>query len=223
MAKKKNVFFVDISDSVKQLVYQPWYDKIKGFDDLFQASLYNVTANLSKSGVTVGRKALRNATTEWGKSRMMGNHFGVRFAPYGRSSGREDTGNMYDSMTYKVKENPGGNLWQGEFGWFSPDAADSYFNKQENGFMSYMRFDPVRTAATGIAKFKEGRGKWIEGAKSGQAGLQSIRKRMNAAYTAAWNEAASIYQSAGGPSPGTYLQAQARKKERLSYTFRSGR
>ena len=210
MSKKKNVFFVNIEDSVKALIPGPFYDKVEGFDDLFQASLYNVTENLAKSGVTVAQKTLRNATTEWGKSRMAGNHFGVRFSPYGRSSGREKTGNMYDSLTYEVQESAGKNIWKGSFGWDDAGKND-YIQKQENGFMSYMRFDPVRTAATGIAKFKEGEAKWVPGAKSLPAGRESIRKRMAAAYSAAWNEAASIYESAGGPSPGNYLQARARR------------
>lgn len=215
MANKKNVFFVDIDDTIRQFIPSPFVKKVKGFSEYFQASLYNVTENLAKSGVTVARRTLRGAKTEWGKSRMAGNHFGVRFASYGRSEGREDSGFMYDSLDYSVERQGGDNIWKGSFGWDSNTVQKApYIEKQENGFMSAMRFDPVATSKSGIAKFKEGRTKWIPGAKSLPAARESVRKRTQAAYSAAWNEAAKLWNSSGGSFPGTYLQARASRGAR---------
>lgn len=217
MANKKGVVFVDIGDAVRNFIPGPFVEKIKGFDDYFQNALLNVTENLAKSGVTVARRTIRGAKTEWGKSRMAGNHFGVRFAPYGRSEGRENTGFMYDSLSYDVKLSGGNNMWKAFYGWDDKTIQQApYIEKQENGFMSAMRFDPVATSRSGIAKFREGRSKWIPGAESLPAARESIRKRSASAYSAAWNQAVQLWEASGNKSPGTFKESRARRSERQS-------
>ncbi len=221
MANKKGVMFVDLTDEIRQIIPGPFVEKLKGFDDYFQSALYNVTENLAKSGVTVAQRTLRNAKTEWGKSRMAGNHFGVRFAPYGRSEGREDTGFMYDSLSYSVDfAISGWNVWKGSFGWDDSVVSQApYIKDQENGFMSFMRFDPVATAKNGKARFREGRSKWIPGAQSLPAATESVRKRMASAYSAAWNEAVKVWESSGNSSPGSYMQARRKYVEERTRRF----
>lgn len=219
---KRGVFFVD-ADIIKKNIPGPFFiSKVKAFEAYFQNEILNVTENLAKSGVTVARQAIRNAKTEWGKSRLSGNHFGVRFAPYGRTEGREDTGFMYDSLSYDVELTGAKNVWNGVFGW--PTAAIertkrkdgiSYIEKQENGFYSTRKFDPVATAATGRAQFKKGAPKWVPGARSLPQGAESIRKRAASAYSAAWNEATRKWYSDGfKTNPGSYIQARDRRAAR---------
>lgn len=216
---KKGVLIFD-ADQIRAQIPAPFLrQKVKSFEAYFQNELYNVTENLAKSGVTVARRALRDAKTEWGKSRMAGNHFGVRFAPYGRSEGREDTGFMYDSLSYDVEITGARNNWRGIFGW--PVSAiektrkggqRSYIELQENGFYGTGKFDPVATAASGKAKFKEGAPKWIPGAKSLPQASESIRKRAQSAYSAAWNEAVRKWYSDGfKTNPGSYKEARQRR------------
>jgi hypothetical protein len=212
VASKRNVFFVDYEVIKKQIPGPLYKNKIKAFEKYFQEQLLNVTENLAKSGVTVAQEGLREAKTEWGKSRMIGNHYGVRFAPFGRSEGRERTGFMYDSLSWDVQLKNGKNNWRGLFGW--PQSAITqapYIIGQENGFYSAGKFDPVATAKSGIAKFREGKEKWIPGAKSLPKAAESIRKRAQAAYSAAWNQARKNWFSDNmKANPGTYLEARTR-------------
>jgi hypothetical protein len=194
--------------------------QLEGFDYFFQIQVKAVVANLAVSGVTEARKVIRNAKTEWGKSRMAGNHYGVRFAPYGRSEGREDTGFMYDSLIARVI--PGGkDSWKGTWGWSANTLHRApYIRYQDQGFMSAGRFDPVATAATGKAQFSGGSGaqpwrggasgsKWIEGAGSMYKSRDEVAKRTQSAFSAAWNEATIEFRKAGKKGdPGSYLKAR---------------
>ena len=172
-------------------------NSIKSLDAYIQASLKNVTDYLARSGVTVARKALREATTpaDWGKSRMAGEHYGVRFAPYGRSAGREETGHMYDSLTSSVSmASYGKTMWRGTFGWENPEK---YIVYQEVGFFSTGVFDPGATAASGRAKFTSGKEKYIPGARSLPKAVVSIKKRVPAALSAVRNEAIRMWKADG--------------------------
>jgi hypothetical protein len=191
--------------------------QVEGFNEYFQVQLRNVVERLATSGVNVARRTIREAKTEWGKSRMAGNHYGVRFAPYGRSEGREDTGFMYDSLTSSVRKD--GNTWRGVWGW--PDSAirkAGYIPLQEFGFYASGKFDPVATAASGKAKFQAvqgGRGKWIPGAYSMFASRDSIGKRIESAFSQAWNQARVDFKAAGNSSdPGSYLENRAKEYSR---------
>jgi hypothetical protein len=172
-------------------------NSIRSLDAYIQASLKNVTDYLARSGVTVARRNLREATTpqDWGKSRMAGEHYGVRFAPYGRSAGREETGHMYDSLTSSVKmASYGKTMWRGTFGWENPKA---YIVYQELGFYSTGAFDPGATAASGRAKFTTGIEQYIPGARSLPKALPSIRRRIPAALSAVRNEAIRMWKADG--------------------------
>lgn len=198
--------------------------KFQEFEQYFAREIRNVVQTLAKSGVTVARRTLREAKTEWGKSRMAGNHFGVRFAPYGRSEGREDTGLMYDSLSvFEPQEigtfgggGGGYDSFRGAWGWSSSAVAKApYIEAQEFGFFSNSKFDPVATAASGRASFKEGDGygdlKWVPGAQSLRAAEKSVSRRTQAAFSAAWNQAVKNWNSDNlKGNPGTYKEARVR-------------
>lgn len=185
--------------------------QIQGFNLFLQAQIKNVTENLVKSGVTKAREKLRSSVTDWGQARMAGSYFGVSFARYGRTAGREETGFMYDSLSWSVDLAPSGKtMWRGRFGW--DDAALSkapYIPYQEQGFYSTGAFDIEATSASGIAKFTSGREKWIEGAGSIPFARRSIERRAPAAYSAARNEAIKLFNEAGFKgNPGKYADVK---------------
>ena len=194
--------------------------KLKEFEEYFAREVKNVVQTLAKSGVTVAQRTLREAKTEWGKSRMAGNHFGVRFAPYGRSEGREDTGFMYDSLSAFSPERVGvvggSDTFRGRWGWSDAAlAAAPYIEAQEFGFFSNSKFDPVATAASGRARFRDGDGyndlKWVPGANSLRASEKSVKRRTQAAFSAAWNQAVRNWNSNNlKGNPGTYRDARVR-------------
>jgi hypothetical protein len=174
--------------------------QFENFDKFLNAQLIAVTQNLAKSGVTETRKKLREATTSWGEARMAGVYYGVRFAPEGRSSGREKTGTMYDSLSSRVETglDASGFFVEGVFGWSKPTIAKyPYIVFQELGFYSTGRFDPVATAASGRARFKEGPPRFVRGAASLPKARVEVAKRAASAYSAAWNEAVKQYNAGG--------------------------
>jgi len=185
--------------------------QVEGFSVFLQAQIKNVTENLVRSGVSKAREKLRSSVTGWGQARMAGNYFGVSFARYGRTAGREETGFMYDSLSSSVNLAPSGKtMWRGTFGW--DDAALSkapYIPYQEQGFYSTGVFDPSATAASGIAKFTSGKEKWIEGAGSIPFARKSIERRAPAAYSAALNEAIKQFKANGFKGePSKYADAK---------------
>lgn len=188
-------------------------EQFVGFNVFLQAQIKNVTRSLVAGGVTSARKKLRNSVTDWGESRMAGSHYGVSFARYGRTSGREETGFMYDSLSFDVKSY-GGTGWRGNFGW--DDAALTkapYIPYQEQGFYSTGAFDPIRTAASGIAKFQSGMEKWIEGARSIPYATKEVKKRAPAAYSAALNEAIKQFKASGFKgNPNKYADVKTKIK-----------
>ena len=159
-----------------------------------------VTQNLAQSGANIAKEALERAETPWGRARIAGQYGDVRFKPYGRSAGRNETGFMIDSLS----------AWQGKiskgartrveayFGW-TPEIINSnpYILFQAQGFRSNTVFDPQRTRATGIAKFKKGNGRLVPGALPLRGAGPSIKKRVQSAYSAAWNEAVKIWRADG--------------------------
>ena len=186
-------------------------NQIEGFSVFLQAQIKNVTENLVKSGVTKAREKLRSSVTDWGQARMAGSYFGVSFARYGRTAGREETGFMYDSLSSSVQLAPSGKtMWRGRFGWDDQALNKApYIPYQEQGFYSTGAFDPVRTAASGVAKFKEGPEKWIEGAGSIPFARRSIERRAPAAYSAALNEAIKQFKANGFKGkPGRYADVK---------------
>jgi hypothetical protein len=175
--------------------------EFSGFENFLQEQLINVTRNLSKSGITETAKALRAAKTDWGSARIRGEYFGVRFAPEGKSEGREKSGTMIDSLSSGIRtgRSRDGLFVEGFYGWTDNAVAKNpYIFYQERGFWSVGVFDPAATAASGRAKFKESPNKkWIRGASSLPKSQQQVAKRASSAFSAAWNEAVRQYNGKG--------------------------
>lgn len=206
-----------ISGTVVQEIDGPeMKGRMGNLKDFFETQLAVVTQNLAQSGANIGKRKLRAAETPWGRARMSGDYGGVRFKPYGRSAGREDTGNMYDSLeAWLLPSNTrtSSNRFNGYFGW-RPETIrkDPYILLQAQGFRSNGSFDPVATAASGIAKFKKGPEKFVQGAFPLSDAYKSIRNRAQSAYSAAWNEAVKQWNANGFKgNPGSYLDRRAAK------------
>jgi len=174
--------------------------QFQNFDNFLNAQLVAVTNNLAKSGITETRKALRAGTTRWGIARMAGEYYGVRFAPEGRSEGREKTGRMYDSVSSRIEtgKDADGFFVEGKFGWSKAIIAkDPYILFQEIGFYSTGVFDPAATKASGRARFTTGPPKFIRGAATLPKARREVEKRVASGYSAAWNEAVKQYNAGG--------------------------
>jgi hypothetical protein len=190
--------------------------KLKGFEALFQEQLAAVSENLLKGAVSRAQTHLNQAETPlgWGRSRMAGERDGIRFKPYGKSPGRNRTGFMINSLSWKVEKGDfGRNLFRGKLGWF-PEVTggrDAYIRDQEKGFWNNSRFDRSTTARTGIASFRPGRPQWTPGAKSLPVASKSLANRAQAGFSAAWNEAAKQWKASGFKTPpGSYQAARNR-------------
>jgi hypothetical protein len=175
--------------------------EFSGFENFLNEQLINVTRNIAKSGITETAKALRAAKTEWGRARMRGEYFGVRFAPEGKSEGREKTGTMIESLSSRVEagKDRGGLFVEGFYGWTNQAITKNpYIYFQENGFWSTSVFDPAATRASGRAKFKQSSTrKWVNGASSLPKSQKEVAKRAKSAFSAAWNEAVKQYNGKG--------------------------
>jgi hypothetical protein len=208
---RASITFIYTGATSNKIARPDYSTRFQNLNKYFQEQVHNVTENLAKSAVPIAQNAIRNAKTEWGKSRMAGNHYGVRFAPYGRSEGREETGFMHDSLSWSVEKSKSGkNMWEGRFGW-TQDVLNQapYIQFQAQGFYSTGAFDPVATAASGRARFKSGPEKFIEGALPLTPARKSIEKRIASAYSAAWNEAVRQWNSDGFKgNPGSYINAR---------------
>lgn len=192
--------------------------KFENFAAYFHALAAGATKNLSSAGVTETAKALRDAKTEWGRSRIAGNHYGVRFRPEGRGEGRDKSGTMIESLSANIKGGPG--QANGRFGWTSEAIAkNGYIAFQELGFYTDSRFDPGATAASGVAKFSYGNPpKWVSGAYSLPKAKKAVDKLANSFYSGAWNEAVRQWNKDGFTGNiGTYMN-QAVKKSKFVYS-----
>ena len=191
-------------------------NRLENFAQYFQAQVDNVLSRLSIVGRNASRKALQSATTPWGFARMDGNYGGVRFRPYGRSAGREDTGFMFESLIGGLEDAP--SLFgtsrqvratdkQAFFGWSRETiSSNPYIAAQENGFYSNGAFDPAATERDGVARFKAGARKYIEGADSLSFGAEKVAQVAESFFSGAWNEAVRQWNADGfSGSVGSYL------------------
>jgi hypothetical protein len=190
--------------------------KLKGFEKIFQEQLIAVTENLLKGAVGKAREHLDQAETPlgWGRSRLAGQRGDVSFKPYGNTVGRNRTGFMINSLSWKIDRGKfGRNLFAGRLGWF-PEVTggrDAYIRNQEKGFWNNSRFDAATTKRTGIATFRPGRPQWTPGAKSLPVAAKSLKNRAQAGFSAAWNEAVKQWKGAGFKTPpGSYQAARNR-------------
>jgi len=209
------------TDFIKLEVDRPHFStEVEGFADYFRAQVALVSVSLAASGVGVAKKTLLGAETPWGQARMRGEYFGVRFRPYGKGPGRFETGNMYNSLkildtnaaTYVgSKDKTQLNV---DFGYdVSMDRGKyggPYFLDQERGFVNPWSFLREETRRSGIATFGRPGGKRVAGAKALPAAAESIRKRIDSAFSSAWNEARKIFEANGfaAGNVGTYIDAR---------------
>jgi hypothetical protein len=183
------------------------------FDAIFQANLSAAIARQASGAVTSVRKALDEAVTDWGLARMAGEAAGVKFQPYGNSAGRNDTGNMIDSVAAEVFSDGNGEIVM-RFGWIF--NQEDYFLDQEYGFESRYTFNKKATIKSGEAQFRKGQElRPREGANSLESGLIALRKRGAAFLSAVWNDTNREYQSAGGFGVGTFMQARKSYYDRI--------
>lgn len=194
-------FYITLSNSVES--------GLSSFDAAFQESKKSTMKNLAAGAVRVARETMDNATTQWGIARMEGYAGGRSFEPYGKSSGRNDTGQMMNDFGYSIDAGPGyTNL---KIGWV--DNQEQYYLDQDNGFKNYYRFKGLK--ASGKPRFGKAKiAVHTPGAGSLEAAYKSARNRFSSAMSAAWNDVVRNYR--GTKKPGTYLEARKRYYESLT-------
>ncbi len=195
--------------------------EVQGFVDYFRLQVAAVSVTLAAGGVNVAKRTLISAETPWGQARMRGEYFGVPFRPYGKGPGRLDSGNMYNALkildtnaaSFAGSKNK--NELNVDFGYDTTmdrgKSGGPYFLDQERGFLNPLSFDPDRTRARGIASFgPSGNPRRVRGAFALPAAAESIRKRMDSAFSSAWNEAKKQFESDGfsASGVGTYIDAR---------------
>jgi len=176
------------------------------FDKIFQRVLREAVSRQASGAVTSVRRALNEAVTPWGEARMRGEAAGVKFSPYGNTAGRNDSGNMIESVAAEVFSDGNGEVVM-RFGWVF--NQEDYFLDQEYGFESAFTLNKRATAKSGEAEFKKGQElRPREGADSLQSGLIAVRKRGQSFLSAVWNEARKEYDGQGGSGVGSFIEAR---------------
>ena len=146
---------------------------IKKFDAIFQRNLRSASSRFVAGAVTSVRKALDQATTPWGEARIRGEAAGIKFQPYGNSAGRNDTGNMIESIAGEVFADGNGKIVM-RFGWLF--NQEDYFLDQEYGFESRSTLNKKATIKSGEATFRLGQeSRPREGADSLETGTIEAR------------------------------------------------
>lgn len=181
-------------------------ESLGAFTNLFHEEL---NASLDRVGIAGARaqaKALDNAKTQWGEARMAGYAGLSKFTPYGKSAGRNDTGNMINSISSVIRKTPDGVML--ESGWINIDAHErSYFTAQEQGFNNYGRFRG--TGSGGKPLFKRAKtAVETPGAHSLEANSEVIKRLLPSYISGAWNRAVKRF----GSSPGginSYKEARS--------------
>jgi hypothetical protein len=195
--------------------------EVEDFVTYFRTQVAVVSVALAASGVGVAKRTLLGAETPWGQARMRGEYFGTRFRPYGKGPGRFDTGNMYNALkildtnaaVYAGSKKKGLNV---DFGYDkSMDRSlrwgGPYFEAQERGFLNPWSFKADETSASGIATFGPARSpRRVAGAQALPAAAESIAKRIDSAFSNAWEEAKKRFESDGFASGnvGRYIDAR---------------
>lgn len=184
---------------------------LKLFQVILNEELMVAKRNLGQAAVNRLEQNFNAAETNWGVARMTGESQGVKFPPYGNTTGRNDTGNLIQSLAWEViqNENSTGVETKARFGWLF--NFEEYFRMQEEGFVHDMKFDPARTAATGEASFKKTRPMRVEGANAFPDAIKLVRQIKESYYAQAFNRAKARWSAEGRKtSPGTYAGARRR-------------
>ena len=210
--------------------------EIEGFKDYFLAQVAAVSVNIVAGGVGVAKRKLLASETPWGVGRIAGQYFGVRFRGYGKGTGRYDTGNMYEALKIldvnatSFTGSKAKNQLNVDYGYDksmdrSPKWGGPYFLEQERGFLNPFSFDANRTITTGIASFGPAKSpRRVQGAFALPAGAESIRRRIDSGFSAAWNEAKRQFESKGfsASGVGTYIDARDAYRKKPQRKFSTG-
>ena len=127
-----------MSYSVKSSVKTTKYDqrtealRIKVLEGIQEGSL-----NTAKAGISLGERLIELRGTKGSKARFAGEY--VPAAGPGNSDGRNDTGEMIDSLLADVSYLSGYNV-SVEVGWLDKDFKP-YFGYQELGFTNWKAWD----------------------------------------------------------------------------------
>jgi hypothetical protein len=167
--------------------------------------------NLGQAAINRLESNFNQAETGWGVSRMAGVRDGVNFPAYGNTTGRNDTGNMIQSLAWDIVQDQTntGVETKARFGWLF--KFEEYFRMQEEGFVHDMKFDHARTAATGEASFMKTAPMRVEGAQAFPDAIKLVRQIKDSFYAQAFNRAKKRWFAEGRKAnPGTYADARRR-------------
>ena len=184
---------------------------LKMFQAILNEEIMTAKRNLGQAAVNRLEKNFNEAVTPWGESRIAGERDGVRFSPYGRTAGRNDTGNMVEALAWEVisQETSTGVETKARFGWIF--KFEEYFRDQEEGFVHNKKFDAATTAATGVASFMPTRPMKVEGARAFPDAIKLVNSIKESFYKQAYNRAVARWESEGRrSSPGSYGAAKNR-------------
>lgn len=201
----------DFLNAVVDLPFYELSEALSALQEFLPAVIAVVSENLAKGGATAAKKQLLNAETPWGRARMAGEAYGIRFKSYGKGPGRYDTGRMYESIESRMEDFKYSGA-RAVFGY--KQGAPAYVYAQERGFLSSGTFDAKATKADGVARFESGKPKWRKGAFAIPAGMKRVQRLWGSAMSAAWNEAIKQWESAGygnASSAGTFKQSQRKR------------
>lgn len=160
--------------------------------DYFTESIEYGLNQMGRAAENSMKKTIRESETQWGKKRMTGQSGKWSFRPYGRSTGREETGWMYDSVDYEVINNQNENVIS--FGWIN--WQEEYFALQEFGFQGIQ----IMGGVTGdMPRFKRtSKTYFVEGMGSLAKALRVVQRMAPSFSQGAWNEAVRKLNSRGG-------------------------
>ncbi len=184
---------------------------LTAFNVILNEEIMVAKRNLGQAAINRLEQNFNDAVTPWGESRIAGQRQGVSFSPYGRTKGRNDTGNMVESLAWEVllQETSTGVETKARFGWIF--KFEEYFRDQEEGFVHAQKFDARTTAATGQASFMPSRAMKVEGAQAFPDAIKLVDNIRESFYKQAYNRAIARWRSEGRDAePGSYREAKKR-------------
>jgi hypothetical protein len=184
---------------------------LKLFQIILNEEIMVAKRNLGQAAVNRLENNFNAAETNWGVARIAGERDSVKFPPYGKTTGRNDTGNLIQSLAWEViqQETSTGIETKARFGWLF--NFEEYFRMQEEGFVHNMKFDHAETAATGQASFEKTKPMFVKGAEAFPDAIKLVRKIKESFYKQAFNRAKARWEQEGRKtSPGSFDAARKR-------------
>jgi len=183
---------------------------LNAFNAMLSDEVLVAQRNLGQAAVNRLEKNFNQADTEWGQARIAGEKNGVKFNAYGRTTGRNDTGKMIESLGWEVIQDLSGSGVQtkARFGWIF--EFEEYFRMQEEGFTGYTAFAGVDSS--GNPTFGPSRRSYkVEGANAFPDALKLVDQLKESFYKQAYNRALARWRQSGRrTSPGSYESAKRR-------------